>query len=86
MVSRPKIDVTSIVPRGGGGGQLPPPNSGCQNFPKGPSFDITLLHPFFGEQTRNFFKGALGASMTHFDGGARAKKFNFLVKIFQKNA
>ena len=42
------------------------------------------MYPFFAEQPQNFSKNAFSANITNFEGGARAKKRNFLVKIFQK--
>ena len=62
----------------------PPLSSSCQIFPKGPSFGTTLWHPFFAQQPQKIFIGAFGANMNNFEGGTRAEKAQFLVKIFQK--
>ena len=78
------IDQLTVVCRGGG--LTAPLNSGCQIFPKGPTFGIISRHPILADQPKKFSKGALGAIIDNFmggGGGRTPKKRNFLVKIFQ---
>ena len=73
------------MPRGGGGGDhYSSLSSGCQTFPKGPFFGITLRHPFLAEQPQNSSKGAFGANITNFEGCERAAKTNCLSKLSKK--
>ena len=78
------IDQWKVVCRGGG--LTAPLNSGCQIFPKGPTFGIISLHPILADQSQKFSKGALGAIIANFMGGAHAEKTQFFGQNFPISA
>ena len=69
---------------GGGGGCLPLLQGFDPCRPKGSPLCTILRYPFLADGPKFFSKGAFDAKSYYIWGGARAKKRNFLVKIFQK--
>ena len=67
------------MPRGVGVRLDSPPEFWLPNFPKCPTFRITLRNPFLADQPQNFSRGIFGANKK-FEGKRAPKKRNFLVR------
>ena len=65
-------------------GLTAPLNSGCQIFPKGPTFGIISRHPILADQPQKFSKGAI--RIANFMGGAHAEKTQFFGQNFPISA